>query len=73
MFVFESKHNIMKNIRIWSSVSVCPKENNFELNHVINSKIEELQNQISSINDDGDNCNRKAIIKVMIATLLEEL
>jgi len=52
----------------------CNATSEYDLDHVINKECDDLKRiVIAGIDDDGEYENKKAIIKAMVATLLDEL
>jgi len=52
----------------------CRVTSEYDLDHVINIECDDLKRVvIAGIDDNGDDENKKAIIKAMIQTLIEEL
>ena len=47
--------------------------NAYELDHEINIECDNLTDIIKGINDNGSEINRKAILKAMLETILNEL
>lgn len=51
----------------------CPIESEYDLDHSITDELETLKDQLLNLDDNGKYENKKAIIKAMIETLIEEL
>jgi len=63
-----------KPIKMKHTGHYCNVTSEYDLDHVINKECDDLKRiVIAGIDDDGDHENKKAIIKAMIATLLDEL
>ena len=58
----------MKQTGYWCSVT-----SDYDVDHVINCEVEKMKDIINHIDDNGKEENKKAVIKAMIETLLEEI
>jgi len=51
----------------------CNATSDYDVDHIINMEVENIKDIANNINDNGNDENRKAVIKAMIETLLEKL